>query len=95
MNLRPLGYEKSEAGLRCLALSLEARFTLVNVMRLVSDKASRLSANTQFRYVLCTDSCTHQPLAAVLQIASAQVSFCPVSCDECPFTGSERDCDYQ
>jgi hypothetical protein len=77
-----LGYEKSEAGLRCLARSLEARLTWVNVMRLVSDKASRLSVHTPFREVPCTDSCTRQSSGAVLQTAAAQVSLCPVTCDD-------------
>jgi hypothetical protein len=77
-----LGYEKSEAGLRCLARSLEARLTWVNVMRLVSDKAGRLSVHTPFREVPCTDSCTRQSSGAVLQTAAAQVSLCPVTCDD-------------
>jgi hypothetical protein len=49
MRLLSLGHEKREAGLRCLAWSPEAGLTWVNVMRLVSDEASRLSAHTRFR----------------------------------------------
>jgi hypothetical protein len=53
-----LGYEKREAGFRCLAWSLEAGLTRVNAMRLVSDEASRLSVHNPFGGVPCTDPCT-------------------------------------
>ena len=49
MHLLSLGHEKREAGFWCLAWSHEARLTWVNVMRLVSDEASRLSVQTWFR----------------------------------------------
>ena len=49
MNLRPLGYEKREAGFRCLAWSLDVAFTWVNGIRLVSDEASGLSVHSPFR----------------------------------------------
>jgi hypothetical protein len=44
-----LGYEKREAGFRCLAWSLEDRFTWANVMQLISGETSRLSVHTPFR----------------------------------------------
>jgi len=82
LNLRPLGYEKREAGFRCLAQSLEVGFTWVNMMRLVSDEASRLSVQTPFREVSCTDSCTRQSSRAVVPTATAQVGLWPVICGD-------------
>ena len=45
-----LGYEKREAGFRYLALSLEEGLTWVNVIRLLSDGASRLSVCSPVDY---------------------------------------------
>jgi hypothetical protein len=74
-----LGYEKREAGFRCLAWSPAARLTWPDVMRLVSEETSRLSVHTSFRGVSCTDSCTpdivhgpcHRTRSAGRPVASA------------------------
>ena len=75
-----LGYENREAGFRCLAWSPEPGLTWVNVMRFVSDEASRLSVHTPFQGVSCTDSCTRQSSGTVLRTVTAQIGHSSVAC---------------